>query len=274
MRRVALALALSLAVVPAPALLGQSVDDFPPLTADAAAAALQKGIGCPVDLLVVSVVAEEPDEEPGSRKVVFRLPVAAPDDLEVVFNWAWRVETNAEANGEPANEPSGEWRIASRAGPRRERAPGEAGRFRKAMGEIRTIATAVEAYAVDYGVYPPSGGNLWSRVVPVYLRQYPAKDPWGRPYRYDTGPGREHYVLSSAGEREVSRFPASYLRHLAEAGPDTADVERGSVDPDELVYSDGAFLSYPLTVAEPSDGVLLPGVRLCPPGPRTEDERR
>lgn len=274
MRRDALALALSLAVVPAPALVGQSVDDFPPLTPDAAAAALQKRIGCPVDLLVLSVVAEEPDEEPGSRKVAFRLPVAAPDDLEVLFEWAWSVEGNAESEGEPANEPSGEWRIASRAGPRHERTSGEVGRIRKAMGEIRTIATSVEAYAVDYGVYPPSGRSLWTRVVPIYLRRYPAKDPWGRPYRYETGPGREHYVLSSAGEREVSRVPKSYLRRLAEAGPDAADVERGSVDPDELVYSDGAFLSYPLTAAPLADGVLLPGVQLCPLGPRAEEERR
>jgi hypothetical protein len=274
MRRVALALALSLGVVPAPAVLGQSVDDFPPLTPDAAAAALQKRIGCPVDLLVLSVVAEEPDEEPGSRKVVFRLPVAAPDDLEVFFEWAWHVEGYAESEGEPANEPSGEWRIASCAGPRRDRTPGEVSRIRKAMGEIRTIATSVEAYAVDYGVYPPSCRGLWTRVVPIYLRRYPAKDPWGRPYRYETGPGREHYVLSSAGEREVSRFPESYLRRLAEAGPDTADVERGSVDPDELVYSDGTFLSYPLTAAPLSDGVLLPGVQLCPSGLRPEEERR
>ncbi len=274
MRSVALALALSLAVVPAPALVGQSVDDFPPLTPDAAAAALLTRIGCPVDLLVLSVVAEEPDEEPGSRKVAFRLPVSAPDDLEVLFEWAWSVEGYAESEGEPAGEPSGEWRIVSRAGPRRERTPEESGRNRKAMGEIRTIATGVEAYAVDYGVYPPSGRGLWTRVVPIYLRRYPAKDPWGRPYRYDTGPGREHYVLSSAGEREVSRVPESYLRRLAEAGPDTADVERGSVDPDELVYSDGIFLSYPLAAAPLSDGEFLPGVRLCPPGSKAEEERR
>lgn len=274
MRRVALALALSLAVVPAPALFGQSVDDFPPLTPDAAAAALRTRIGCPVDLFVLSVEAEEPDEEPGSRKVAFRLPVAAPDDLEVLFEWAWSVEGYSESEGEPANEPSGEWRIASRAGPRRERAPGEVGRIRKAMGEIRTIATSVEAYAVDYGVYPPSGRGLWTRVVPIYLRRYPAKDPWGRPYRYETGPSREHYVLSSAGEREVSRLPESYLRHLAEAGPDSADLERGSVDPDELVFSDGAFLSAPLRELGDSDGVFLPGVPPCPPGPRAEEERR
>jgi hypothetical protein len=272
MRRVALALALSLAVVPVPAVLGQSVDDFPPLSA--AVAALQKRIGCPVDLLVLSVVAEEPDEEPGSRMVAFRLPVAAPDDLEVSFEWAWSVQINAESEREPANEPSGEWRIASRPGPRRERAPGESGRIRKAMDEIRTIATSVEAYAVDYGVYPPSGKGLWTRVVPIYLRRYPAKDPWGRPYRYETGPSREHYVLSSAGEREVSRFPESFLRRLAEAGPDPTELERGSVDPDALVYSDGRFLSYPLTAAPLSDGELLPGVQLCPPGPRAGEERR
>jgi len=270
MRKAAAVLALSFAVVPAPALRGQSADDFPPLTVDAAAAGLMGRIGCPVDLLVLSVAAEDPDEEPDSRTVLFRVPALVPDDLEVKFDWTWSMDLGGDPAAEPDGEPRGEWRIVSRAGPSHPRTREAARRLRKAMQEIRTIATAIEAYAVDYGVYPPSGGRLWSRVVPVYLRRFPVEDPWGRPYRYETGPSREHYVLSSAGERELSRLPESLVRRLADVGPDPAEVESGSVASDEIVYSDGVFLSTPLFDPDPSGGDFLPGVQPCPVAPRQE----
>lgn len=263
MRRAAAVLVLSFAVVPAPALQGQAADDFPPLTVDAAAAALMGRIGCPVDLLVLSVVAEDPNEEPDSRTVAFRVPALVPDDLEVKFDWTWSMDFGGDPAAEPDGAPRGEWRIASRADSSDARTKETVRRLRKAMQEIRTIATAVEAYAVDYGVYPPSGGRLWSRVVPVYLRRFPVEDPWGRPYRYETGPSREHYVLSSAGERELSRLPESLVHRLAEAGPGPAEREAGTVDPGELVFSDGAFLSTPLPDSDPSSGDFLPGVRPC-----------
>ncbi len=267
MRRAAAILALSFSVVPASALHGQSADDFPPLTFDTAAAALVGRIGCPVDLLVLSVVAEDPDDEPGSRTVVFRVPGLVPDDLEVKFDWTWSMDFGEGPAAEPDGEPRGEWRIASRAGPSHARTKETVRRLRKAMQEIRTIATAVEAYAVDYGLYPPSGGRLWSRVVPVYLRRFPVEDPWGRPYRYETGPSREHYVLSSAGERELSRLPESLVLRLAEAGPGPAEHEAGTAEPDELLYSDGVFLSTPPFDPDPSSGEFLPGVRPCPAVP-------
>lgn len=270
MREAAAVLALSFAVVPAPALRGQSADDFPPLTVEAAAAALVGRIGCPVDLLVLSVVAEDPNEKPGARTVVFRAPALVPDDLEVKFDWTWSMDFGGDPAAEPDGEPRGEWRIASRAGPSHPRTRETVGRLRKAMHEIRSIATAVEAYAVDYGVYPPSRGRLWSRVVPVYLRRFPVEDPWGRPYRYETGASREHYVLSSAGERELSRLPESLVRRLADVGPGPADVEGASADSDELLYSDGVFLSTPLFDADPASGVFLPGVQPCPVAPRQE----
>lgn len=270
MRRATAVLALSFAFVPAPALRGQSADDFPPLTVDAAATALRGRVGCPVDLLVLSVVAEKPNEEPDSRTVVFRVPGLIPDDLEVQFDWSWSVAFDGDPGTEPDGEPRGEWQIASRAGPRHAQETEDVRRFRRAMDEMRTIATAVAAYAVDYGVYPPSSGRLWPRVVPVYLRRFPVKDPWGRPYRYETGPSREHDVLVSAGEREFSRLPESCVRRLAETGPGPAEDEAEGVVSDELVFSDGTFLSTPLPDTGPSSEGFLPGVRPCPAEPDAE----
>jgi hypothetical protein len=85
---------------------------------------------------------------------------------------------------------------------------------------MRTIATAVEAFAVDWEVYPPAGTELWKRLVPTYLRRFPAKDPWGKAYRYETGPERDHYDLASSGGEESSRLPESYLREVAANGPE------------------------------------------------------
>src|SRR5512140_712723 len=65
---------------------------------------------------------------------------------------------------------------------------------RKSMGDIRSIATAVEAYAVDFNRYPPAGGvtypvgtayptvtlgtNVSTYVSPTYIRVTPLSDGW------------------------------------------------------------------------------------------------
>src|SRR5215212_5240736 len=48
---------------------------------------------------------------------------------------------------------------------------------KRSMADIRTIATAVEAYATDHNRYPPPG-ELESSVVPTYVKSLPKVDGW------------------------------------------------------------------------------------------------
>lgn len=117
------------------------------------------------------------------------------------------------------SEPPGTWKVASAATPVRPLDSEETRKVRRTVEEMRWIATAVEAFAVDCEFYPPAGTGLWKRLVPTCLRRFPTKDPWGNAYRYETGPKRDHYVLSSSGGEEFSRLPESYFREVAETGP-------------------------------------------------------
>lgn len=76
---------------------------------------------------------------------------------------------------------------------------GQAASARKktALVQMRTLGTALDAYALDTGRYPstseglqalveqPSGLDMWDG---PYLKGQIPKDPWGNPYEY-SGPG-------------------------------------------------------------------------------------
>ena len=239
-------------------LAAQTPDDFPSLTREFAAAEIRKAIGCPVDVLVLSVEVDDPAEKPASRTVTFRLPGFGAANLSVQFDWEWELPETGDGEW---SEPPGRWRVESAASPVREPDDEETRKVRRAVGEMRTIATAVEAFAVDYELYPPAGTGLWKRLVPTYLRRFPAKDPWGNAYRYETGPERDHYVLASSGGKEFSRLPESYFREVAAKGLESS-VPGRPAGPSELVFSDGTFLLQPFPEGE--EGLsFLPGVHPC-----------
>ncbi|HYN42762.1 MAG TPA: type II secretion system protein GspG [Thermoanaerobaculia bacterium] len=238
----------------------QSEEDFPLLSRSLAVAAIQKQIGCPVDVLVLSVEADDPDERPDSRTVTFRLAGRSPVRLDVRFEWEWQFPEDGNTDWQ---EPPGAWRVASVAREAREREAGAIRRERKAVDDVRTIAVAVEAYAIDHDVYPLSGAGLWRRLVPTYLRRFPAKDPWGNPYRYETGTERNHYVLSTTGEDTFSRLPEWYFRQVAETGLEAPGLLQRP-GPSEIVFSDGAFLVSPIPEG-PGGSAFLPNASPCVP---------
>lgn len=83
----------------------------------------------------------------------------------------------------------------------------EQARQSQARAELRTLATALESYRDDWGVYPPDGGAASTTALFRYLDGDPANggprtpyydfdldrvnpageflDPWGLPYSYD-----------------------------------------------------------------------------------------
>ncbi len=123
----------------------------------------------------------------------------------------------------------------------------------RTMRDLRTVATAIEAYATDENHYPKvsSYGDLKAILSPTYIRDLPEKDGWGTPYRYSVSIDGQHYRLVSAG-----------ADHQFEGGSDTIAtfdektrppvIRSASLDSD-IIYQDGGFVQAPAAAAERMD---------------------
>lgn len=106
---------------------------------------------------------------------------------------------------------------------------------KRAMADLRTIATAVEAYSTDFNGYPKARNldELERQLVPTYVKHLPHEDSWRNSYRYESWPGG--YAVGSGGKNR--RFEKASLRQYTAAGTHNADCD--------IVYSNGAFVVYP-----------------------------
>jgi len=118
-------------------------------------------------------------------------------------------------------------------------------RIKTTMADMRTIATASEAYAVDWGHYPVlpegllRGENLRDFIQPIYIKRMPELDGWGNPFvlRYQAG----GYLIISTGSD--GRLQDDY-EGVALDSP-IAEPNFYLEPADDIVYSNGAFVSYP-----------------------------
>jgi len=125
--------------------------------------------------------------------------------------------------------------------------------LRRAMGEVRSLGTACESFAVDNNIYPGPVqpidlvSRIESVVKPIYIRAFTNIDPWGNPYLFwsDT----THYALVSYGSDGVPDFPyATWGRtefEAMQAGP----TSRFGAD---LVFASGQFVQWPAVVGQTS----------------------
>ena len=79
--------------------------------------------------------------------------------------------------------------------------PTDAERARWTMSDLRSLATAVEAFAVDHKTYPSASNleELIPLIQPSYIRKAPAADAWGHSFVYVRAADGESYRLVSAG---------------------------------------------------------------------------
>jgi type II secretion system protein G len=116
------------------------------------------------------------------------------------------------------------------------------GRQKRSMADIRTVGTAVEAYAVDMAFYPDfnpgSDGDfdgLWfGYLEPTYVKTVPRSDGWRTAFKASSE--SRFYTLGSAARDRV--FEAA----LTSNGYNGRTTQ--SMDCD-IVYSNGSFMSYP-----------------------------
>jgi general secretion pathway protein G len=117
-------------------------------------------------------------------------------------------------------------------------------RQRRTLADMRSIATAVESFAIDNDVYPLQGGGLrtldGSRpdVEPLYIRTLPLEDGWGNPYLYWSD--SLTYVLVSAGADGV------FEPRWRELAPLEAIQPGPTKDPNaDVVFANGQFVEWP-----------------------------
>ena len=118
------------------------------------------------------------------------------------------------------------------------------GKQKRTMGDMRTLATAVEAYHVDHGAFPSAAcatgvftsagtgldDSSFTLLTPTYLTQAPKRDGWARFLIYNVDTGRANYNIRSHG-RDGSADAIS-------CGT-TTDFN------DDIMYSNGTFLQWP-----------------------------
>ena len=117
---------------------------------------------------------------------------------------------------------------------------------KRSMGDMKSIATALEAYATDQNYYPaaagftlPSGlslptttlGTVPGMLSPTYLRIVPLVDGWSSFFTYGTSPARGDFVLRSAGADGA-----------LETTPTWGVTTNFNAD---IILVDGTFVQYP-----------------------------
>jgi hypothetical protein len=110
----------------------------------------------------------------------------------------------------------------------------------KTMADIRSLATAVESYAVDHNEYPPAEG-LRGFLEPNYIKTTPALDGWGNQFRYYATADHTSYLIVSAGADGAFEMDTS---EAAKAQPDRFAGETPDSAAD-IVYGNGKFLKWP-----------------------------
>jgi general secretion pathway protein G len=112
---------------------------------------------------------------------------------------------------------------------------------KRTMADLRSVATALEAYATDKNEYPRATyvTELSSELSPTYIRNVPPLDGWGTAMKYEcwpaSGPCRE-YAIGSAGADKT--WERDSLREY-QAGSPTTNFNA------DLVFSNGKFVQYP-----------------------------
>ncbi len=109
------------------------------------------------------------------------------------------------------------------------------GRQKRTMADMRAIATAVEAYAVDNNRYPAGGSGISAVagvVEPRYIRTLPRVDGWQHRLDYVSGPAAapQSYTIESFGKNSVNE---SYYIGA------TTDFNN------DIIFSNGTFVEYP-----------------------------
>ena len=109
------------------------------------------------------------------------------------------------------------------------------GRQKRTMADIRSIATAIESYSVDFNFYPKVDdgvvSDLVTYVIPTYIKKMPDADGWNNTIQWYGGTAGTGYTIYSRGKGGAD---------------DTAWINGRTTDfADDIVYAEGQFYQWP-----------------------------
>jgi type II secretion system protein G len=121
------------------------------------------------------------------------------------------------------------------------------GRQKKSMADMRTVATAIESYAVDYNEYPTLASTCdaglytqdtatlmttasFASLQPSYIAKVPFQDGWGGFFAYATPGDHSQYRLECYGRNQTKDAVTCGTTH---------DFN------DDILYANGTFIQWP-----------------------------
>jgi len=123
--------------------------------------------------------------------------------------------------------------------------------WEKTMRDIRTLATAVEAWATDHDEKYPgaqSMDQLRKELQPTYVKEMPEKDPWGNAYAYVVSTDRDHYRIVSSGSDSVFDWDSRRIvvpTKKPQSDEGFAAAKLADRLEDDIIYADGLFVQIP-----------------------------
>ena len=120
------------------------------------------------------------------------------------------------------------------------------GKQKRSMSDMRALATAIEAYAVDNNQYPPqacpggaatgtptvlAGTSAFQSLTPTYIATVPVKDGWQHYFYYFLSSDSQAYAVWSMG------------RNGSPQGTTLCGTTTNFND--DIVYSNGTFIQWP-----------------------------
>ena len=108
------------------------------------------------------------------------------------------------------------------------------GRQKRTMADMRSIATAIESYQVDFNYYPKVAtgvvADLQTYIEPTYINRLPTDDGWAQALQWQGTTAGIGYTIYSQGKGGAGTV----------AGPG-ATTDFGAA----IVFSDGQFYAWP-----------------------------
>ena len=115
--------------------------------------------------------------------------------------------------------------------------------WRRTMSDLRSVATAIEAYSTDTDRYPSGDYASLKETLKDYIDEFPEKDIWGHEYAYVVAGDGQSYRLVSAGADSIFEWDS---RRIGVTGSDEVAIRYRDRLEDDIIFADGAFVQLPV----------------------------
>jgi len=114
------------------------------------------------------------------------------------------------------------------------------GRQKRTMADLRSLATAIESYQVDFNFYPKVGAmaaasTLSPYLSPTYIKRIPDNDGWNQPMCAELNTEGTTYSVWSMGKGASVTCGA----YVTTTNPQTTDFAA------DIIFCEGRFSQWP-----------------------------